>query len=120
MSTLTIQGAPDIAKGRNLLRQLILGQRWSPTLCARAVAAFGVLGELIVGSNETGTLDILIVPLGGKPGVELKCNISLRGAEQLPIETMHSLLTRAADVVDIRECGDQLAITAYLWRDKSA
>ncbi len=120
MSTLTIQGSSDIAKGRNLLRQLILGQRWSPTLCARAVAAFGVLGELIIGSCQKGSLEILIVPRDGKPGVQLQCHLPRVGSEPLPIETMQNLLERAADMVDIHEHNDQLAIVAYLWRDKGA
>ncbi len=67
-----------------------------------------------------GTLYILIVPMGGGPGVEPKCSTTQEGAEHIPRATMQSLFMRAADIVNIRDCGEQLAITAYLWRDKSA
>lgn len=55
----------------------------------------------------------------GKPGVELKCSITQEGAEHIPIATMQSPVMCAADVVNIRDCGEQLAITACLWHDKS-
>lgn len=119
MSTLTVQSTWDVAKARNMLRQVILGQKWSPTLCARAVAVFATFGELILGSRNTGTFEILIVPRKNKPGVELNCIIAQHGADTLPLETVQSQLKRAGDVVEIHQDNNQVAITVYLWRDKT-
>ncbi len=118
MSTLFVSSTWDIAKARNELRKIVLGQNYPPVVCARAVAAVAALGELILSSGMTGTLEISIVARHGQQSVELNCKIPQKSKEHLSLETVQSQLTRAADAVEMREHDNQLDITVYLCPDK--
>lgn len=110
-----IQSTWDVATARNVCRKAILGQKLPPTLCARAVAAVAALGELILLSRMTGTLEIRLVPQQGKRGVELTCSIPLDDTQPLALETTRSQLARAVDVLDIDNQDNQLTVTVHLW-----
>jgi hypothetical protein len=119
MSTLSVSSTWDIAKARNEARKVVLGQNYPPVVCARAVAVVAALGELILSSGMTGTLEISIVPRNGKQSVELICKIPQMEREHLSLETVQSQLARAADGVEMHEYHNQLDITVYLWPDKN-
>lgn len=113
MSTLYLSSTWDIAKARNELRKVVLGQNYPPVVCARAVAAVAALGELILSSGMTATLDILIVSQHGQPIIELNCKIPHKGGERLSLETLKAQLARATDTVEMHEQDKQLEIIVY-------
>ena len=115
MATMMIQSVADVAEARNRLRKVILGEKWSPTMAARGVAALATLGELILGSQATGRVDLVIAPRHGKPGIELSSKIPVKDKESLSLDLVRSQLTRAVDSLEIEEHDDHLYITIFLW-----
>ncbi|HLY27692.1 MAG TPA: hypothetical protein VKQ72_15210 [Aggregatilineales bacterium] len=110
-----IQRNSDIAKARNVCRTMILSQRLPLALCARGVAAITSLGELILLSSLTGTLEVRIIPQNGKQGVELRCIIPLNGGQPLTMDTTQGQLARAVDSLDIYNNDQQIVIVSHLW-----
>ncbi len=110
-----IQGTWDIAVARNVCRKAILDQKLPPTLCARVVAAIAALGELILLSHLTGTLEIHIVPQQGKRGVELTCCIPLADRQCPSLDTARSQLARVADALEIQNQDNRLIIIVQFW-----
>ncbi len=112
---MVIQSTWDIAVARNVCRKAILGQKLPPTLCARAVAAISVLGELSLLSKLSSTLEIRVIPQQGKRGAELICCIPLNGESCPPLDTVQSQLARVVDALEVQCQDNRLMITARLW-----
>jgi hypothetical protein len=110
-----IQTTSDVAKARNVCRVMILSQRLSPLLCARGVAAITSLGELILHASLKANLEVRIIPLQGKQGVELRCFIPFQEDKPLAMDTVQSQLARAVDNIDIYNHDKQIVIVSHLW-----
>lgn len=111
MATIVITSTADLGNARNLLRKEILAQEWSPQLCVRAVAALTSLGELILRSHITGTIETEIVVQKDK-GVWLKSTISKEASAEF--KATRSQLERAVDTIQVEDKENQLHIALYI------
>ncbi len=117
MPTITITSAAELAAARTTLRKDILAQQLPLALCAQAVATLTTLGELILKSHLTCTLETEIMPQQGNGEIQIKGVFPKRVAENLDL--VQNQLRRAVDTVEIVDKDQQLHITIYIRADKN-
>jgi len=118
MLSMTIQNPEDITVARNQLRKYILAERWSPTICAHATVVLAVVGELILTSDTTGTIEAGIVQRQGKQGIELRGKIAVKDLGTDALDLIHHQLRRVVDSLEIDDHDNRLQINIFLLGDK--
>lgn len=111
-----VKEAFDVARGRALLRTMILSRRLNPRLNVRATTALTALGELIVAANTTRIvpLKIGVVESGQSTGIEMSCDIETCNDDGTLIESYHQL-RRVTDDLDIQNTAAAMRITLRVW-----
>jgi hypothetical protein len=120
MTTLAIHTPSDIADARTQLRNIILAEKWSPTMCLRAVAALTSVCELMFNAGIAGNVDVELVVRQGRCGVRLSGCLSLKVGQTISLDKVSHQLTRAVDAVELTQNDNQIHLVVYLWSDNEA
>ena len=112
--TLGIKTPQDIPDARNQLRKAVLGEKRSPTACARAIAVLVAVGEFILDCRTIATVEVNIPSQEVQHAIEIKTNIPLQNGQAISVDLIRSQLARAVDNAEIVLVGNQVQITVHL------
>ena len=115
MSTMTIRNTGDVERSRNIVRRLIMGQKWSPTICARAIATLTTLAELMLESPEGGELDVSVAPHYANRGVEFQCDVALSGIQEGELDEARDQLEQVVSELHMQQQTNCVRIVARVW-----